>query len=96
MRGWAKASVSLDCINNVIFYIQDDKICKVDLDGNITVLNHVPDGRMTAFTHASADGKRLCVPMTDGRCLDFDQRPKEAAWTSARSTTLTDVSRKRI
>ncbi len=71
-EGLGKASVSLDCINNVIFYIQDDKICKVDLDGNITVLNHVPDGRMTAFTHASADGKRLCVPMTDGRCLDFD------------------------
>lgn len=71
-EGLGKASVSLDCVNNVIFYIQDDKICKVDLDGNITVLNHVPDGRMTAFTHASADGKRLCVPMTDGRCLDFD------------------------
>lgn len=71
-EGLGKASVSLDCVNNVIFYIQDDKICKVNLDGNITVLNHVPDGRMTAFTHASADGKRLCVPMTDGRCLDFD------------------------
>ena len=27
---------------------------------------------MTAFTHVSDDGKRLCVPMTDGRCLDFD------------------------
>lgn len=70
--GLGKASVSLDCVNNVIFYIQDDKICKVDLNGTITVLNHVPDGRMTAFTHASSDGKRLCVPMTDGRCLDFD------------------------
>lgn len=71
-EGLGKASVSLDCVNHVIFYIQDDKICKVDLNGTITVLNHVPDGRMTAFTHASADGKRLCVPMTDGRCLDFD------------------------
>ena len=27
---------------------------------------------MTAFTHVSADGKLLCVPMTDGRCLDYD------------------------
>lgn len=71
-EGLGKASVSLDCVNNVVFYIQDDKICKVDLNGTITVLNHIPDGRMTAFTHASSDGKRLCVPMTDGRCLDFD------------------------
>ena len=53
-------------------YIQDDKICKVNRQGQITVLNTVPDGRMTAFTHVSADGTRLCVPMTDGRCLDFD------------------------
>ena len=94
-EGLGKASVSLDCVNNVIFYIQDDKICKVDLEGNITVLNHVPDGRMTAFTHASADGKRLCVPMTDGRCLDFDPET-EAAWTNARCITSMAVSRKRI
>lgn len=71
-RGLGKASVSLDCENNVVFFIQDDDICKVDIHGNITVLNHIPDHRMTAFTHVSADGKRLCVPMTDGRCLDFD------------------------
>ena len=56
----------------MIYYIQDDTIRKVDLDGNIQILNRVPDGRMTAFTHVSADGRRLCVPMTDGRCLDFD------------------------
>ena len=29
---------------------------------------------MTAFTHVSSDGKRLCVPMTDGRCLDYDPK----------------------
>lgn len=71
-QGLGKASVSLDCMGDKIYYIQDDKICRVDMEGNIKVLNHVPDGRMTAFTHVSADGKRLCVPMTDGRCLDFD------------------------
>lgn len=71
-QGLGKASVSLDCENNTVYYIQDDKICKVDLEGKIQVLNSVPDGRMTAFTHVSKDGKRLCVPMTDGRCLDFD------------------------
>lgn len=71
-KGLGKASVCLDYENCIIYYIQDDKICKVDLEGNITVLNHIPDNRMTAFTHVSADGKKLCVPMTDGRCLDFD------------------------
>jgi len=70
--GLGKASVSLDCHRNIIYFIQDDKICKVDMQGNVTVLNSVPDGRMTAFTHVSDDGKLLCVPMTDGRCLDFD------------------------
>ena len=71
-EGLGKASVCLDCEREVIYYIQDDRICKVDLEGRITVLNQVPDGRMTAFTHVSGDGKYLCVPMTDGRCLDFD------------------------
>lgn len=71
-EGLGKASVCLDCEREVIYYIQDDRICKVDLEGRITVLNQVPYGRMTAFTHVSGDGKYLCVPMTDGRCLDFD------------------------
>lgn len=71
-RGLGKASVCLDDRRNVIYYIQDDKICTADQNGNIRVLNAVPGGRMTAFTHVSSDGKRLCVPMTDGRCLDFD------------------------
>lgn len=71
-KGLGKASVCLDPDREIIYYIQDDKICRTDLQGRITVLNQVPDGRMTAFTHVSADGRRLCVPMTDGRCLDFD------------------------
>ena len=71
-RGFGKASACLDSERNVIYYIQDDGICKVGLDGKNQKLNTVPDGRMTAFTHVSSDGKRLCIPMTDGRCLDFD------------------------
>lgn len=71
-NGLGKASVCLDGRSDTVYFIQDDKICKADLQGNITVLNHVPDGRMTAFTHVSTDGRQLCVPMTDGRCLDFD------------------------
>ncbi|MBE5990879.1 MAG: hypothetical protein E7247_00620, partial [Paenibacillaceae bacterium] len=71
-QGLGKASVCLDSKRDVVYFIQDDKICKADLTGTVTVLNTVPEGRMTAFTHASSDGKYLCVPMTDGRCLDFD------------------------
>lgn len=71
-QGLGKASVCLDGTGRVLYYIQDDAICKVDLEGNVQVLNRVPDGRMTAFTHVSADGRLLCVPMTDGRCLDYD------------------------
>lgn len=71
-QGLGKASVCLDGTGRVLYYIQDDAICKVDLEGNVQVLNRVPDGRMTAFTHVSADGRLLCIPMTDGRCLDYD------------------------
>ncbi len=71
-RGLGKASVCLDAERDVVYYIRDDCICRADLSGDIRILNKVPDGRMTAFTHVSSDGKRLCVPMTDGRCLDFD------------------------
>ncbi|MCI6886899.1 MAG: hypothetical protein MR868_06575, partial [Lachnospiraceae bacterium] len=71
-EGLGKASVCLDYEREIIYFIQDDKICRADREGNIRELNTVPDGRMTAFTHVSADGTKLCVPMTDGRCLDFD------------------------
>lgn len=70
--GLGKASVCLDPHRNIIYYIQDDDICKVGLDGKITVLNHVPVDRVTAFTHVSDDGRLLCVPMTDARSLDYD------------------------
>lgn len=67
-----KASVCLDSVRNIIYYIQDNNICKVGLDGEVTLLNRVPDDRTTAFTHVSNDGKLLCVPMTEGRALDYD------------------------
>ena len=71
-KGLGKASVCLDSARDIIYYIQDSQICKVGLDGAIQVLNQVPDDRTTAFTHVSSDGKLLCVPMTDGRALDYD------------------------
>lgn len=77
-QGLGKASVCLDSERDVIYYIQDDNICKVGLDGVVLTLNKVPYGRMTAFTHVSKDGRLLCVPMTDGRCLDFDPETEGA------------------
>lgn len=71
-EGLGKASACLDYENEIVYYIQDDRICRVDKEGRVKELNRVPDSRMTAFTHVSADGTRLCVPMTDGRCLDYD------------------------
>ena len=71
-EGLSKASVCQDPKRNVVYYIQDNEILKVGLDGQVIRLNRIPDGRMTAFTHVSADGRFLCVPMTDGRCLEYD------------------------
>lgn len=71
-EGLSKASVCLDSERDIVYYIQDNQIVKCGLDGKKQVLAGVPDGRMTAFMHVSADGGRLCVPMTDGRCLDYD------------------------
>ena len=71
-KGLGKASVCLDSQRDTVYFIQDNRICKVGLDGIVHILNTVENGRMTAFTHVSNDGKRLCVPMTDGRILDYD------------------------
>lgn len=71
-RGLGKASVCLDYIREKVYFIQDRSICRADRNGELRVLNEIPEGRMTAFTHVSSDGTHLCVPMTDGRILDFD------------------------
>jgi hypothetical protein len=72
-RGFGKASVSLDAINGVVYYIQGREIRAVDMAGNERVLAEYPHGQMTAFTHVSADGRYLCVPTTDARALDGDR-----------------------
>ena len=70
--GLGKASVCLDADRDRIYYIQGRDICTVRPDGRIRVLNQVPQGQMTAFTHVSRDGRLLCVPTTDARILDYD------------------------
>ena len=71
-RGFGRASVSVDAQRGVIYFIQGRQICAVDTNGMSRVLAELPAGQMTAFTHVSADGTRLCVPTTDARALDGD------------------------
>lgn len=73
-QGFGKASVSLDPVRQTAYYIQNRHICAVGVDGVPRILAELPAGQMTAFTHVSADGKRLCVPTTDARALDDETR----------------------
>ena len=74
-RGLGKASISLDPKRGVVYYIQGREILKVDGDGTTVVLARYPEGQMTAFTHVSSDGRRLCVPTVDARALESSLRP---------------------
>lgn len=71
-RGLGKASVSLHPESGTVYYIQGREIRKVNPYGEDRLLAEYPRDQMTAFTHVSADGKRLCVPTTDARALDGD------------------------
>jgi Tol biopolymer transport system component len=69
-RGFGRASVSLHAPSGTVYYMQGREIRRVDADGRERVLAEYPHGQMTAFTHVSSDGRRLCVPTTDFRALD--------------------------
>jgi hypothetical protein len=72
-RGLGKASISVDHANGLVYYLQGRNIMVADTLGHERILAQYPEGQMTAFTHVSADGKRLCVPTTDARALDGDK-----------------------
>lgn len=69
-RGFGKASVSLDPVRCAAYFIQGRNVCSTNGNGAVRLLAELPEGQMTAFTHVSADGRRLCVPTTDARALD--------------------------
>lgn len=71
-RGLGKASINLDAVRGIVYHVQGNDLCAVDLSGNRRVLARIPDDQVTAFTHVSADGRRICVPTTDARALDDD------------------------
>jgi hypothetical protein len=93
-RGFGKASVSFDPERRVLYYLHGRQICRADLEGRVSVLAELPMGQMTAFTHVSSDGRRLCVPTVDARALDgeaslagqpeydIDQRVREEGLSS--------------
>ncbi|BET67283.1 hypothetical protein ASA1KI_22010 [Opitutales bacterium ASA1] len=71
-RGLGKASISLDATRGVVYYLQGDELRRTDLAGRSRVLARIPEDQVTAFTHVSADGRRICVPTTDARALEDD------------------------
>ena len=77
-NGLGKASVCLDQSKEKVYYLQGRLLCCADLNGNIRVLNEIPQGQVTAFMHVSHDGSRLCVPTTDARALEDVHKPGPA------------------
>jgi len=69
-RGFGKASVCLDAVTGVAYYVQNNEIRGVDRRGEVRTLAEIPPDQMTAFAHVSADGELLCVPTTDARALE--------------------------
>jgi oligogalacturonide lyase len=72
LQGFGRASMSLDHVRSRVFCIQGREIRCVDLAGGERVIAVLPADQVTAFTHVSADGRRLCVPTTDARALEDD------------------------
>lgn len=69
-EGLGKASISLDPQREVVYFLQGHNLCAADMKGQIRKIVEIPADQVTAFTHVSADGKRICVPTTDARALE--------------------------
>ena len=52
-----------------IYYVQGRKLCRTDLNGEVRVLAHIPDGMASGCMHVSADGKKLVLPTADQRAF---------------------------
>jgi hypothetical protein len=74
-EGLGRASVSLDAARGVVYFIEGRTIRAVDVEGGERTLATLPNGLVTAFTHVSADGRFLCVPVTDARALEGHLTP---------------------
>ena len=71
--GFGRGSVSFDSARRRLYYIHGRHVMSAGLDGDIPqAIAELPDDQVTAFTHVSAGGDRLCVPTTDARALAND------------------------
>jgi oligogalacturonide lyase len=93
-KGLGKASISTDPSSKKAYYIHGRDLCSVDISGIIRKIAILPDGQMTAFTHVSSDGKRICVPTVDARALESDRFVNEAPGyklgTSGKNEVISD------
>jgi len=82
-RGLSKASPCLDAAHNRVYYILNDEVWRVDLDGGAdpVELCELPAGAYTAFNHVSPDGRTLCVPFADARAFEG---PMQTQWEQLR------------
>jgi oligogalacturonide lyase len=69
-RGFGKASISVDQQRGLTYFIQGRELRVVDLEGSERRLATLPDNEVTAYTHVSPDGSRICVPTIDAAALE--------------------------
>jgi oligogalacturonide lyase len=72
-EGFGRASPTMHPLTGELYYIQGREIIATNLEGAERWRVEYPADQMTAYTHVSADGSRLCVPTTDARALDGDR-----------------------
>ena len=71
-RGFGKASVTLDSVRGIAYYLQGLNIMQANAAGALRSIGSLPDDQVTAFMHVSGCGRFLCVPTTDARALSDD------------------------
>ena len=68
--GISKSSPCLDPNFNRVYWVQDDRVMRYDLNAmEAGVVADLPAGWIGAFNHVSPDGCTICVPCTDPRAF---------------------------
>lgn len=73
-EGFGRPSPTFHDRTGDVYYIEGRQIVATNVQGNERWRVEYPADQMTAYTHVSADGARLCVPTTDARALDGDKQ----------------------
>ena len=72
-QGLGMASPSLHAATGTVYFIQGRTIVRARPGGETVPIATLPEGQMTAYTHVSEDGRRLCVPTVDALALGGDR-----------------------